>query len=116
MANYVNRVVLVVNGQEETNFKGVKLGAEEHRMQVNLMNSTGTSKKKARYSLSLDYVVPEVGERKWEEVEDATIRVEYENGAGVTYSRAAVKTVGEASIDGEGEVVKTIDFIAEDKV
>jgi len=116
MANYVNRVVVTIDGKEESNFKAVKLGAEEHRVQVNLMNSTGTSKKTPRFGFSLDYVVPETGEIDWALVEDATAKIEYENGSGVVYRRVSVKSVGETNIDGEGEVVKTIEFIAEEKV
>lgn len=115
MANYVNRVTLDIDGQEEKNFKAITPGEEDHRSQVNLMNSTGTSKKLARYSFTLDYVVPEVGARDWSEVEDATCKYEYENGEGYTYRRCSVSNVGEATIDGEGEVVQTISFIAEDK-
>ena len=116
MANYVNRVVVTIDSREESNFKGVKFGAEEHRVQVNLMNSTGTSKRTPRFGFSLDYVVPETGAVDWASVEDATAKIEFENGEGVVYRRAAVKSVGETNIDGEGEVVQTIEFIAEEKV
>lgn len=115
--SHVNRVTVSIDGEDESNFKAFRKGAVKKRGQVALMNKNGTSRFTGRYSFGLDYVVPEVGERDWEsdDLEDLTVVVAYENGASVQYRKAAVEEVGEETIDGEGEVIRPIQFIAEDK-
>ena len=111
---YVNRCTLAVNGQSIDDFKSFTDNERELRKSVNLMNKTGHCRVTERPGCKLDYVVPmDADEFNFEEVEGGTLTVEYENGTRITFSGVSTAKIGEAKIDGENEVVRTIEFIAE---
>jgi hypothetical protein len=118
MSNYVNKVTFECNGQVIDDFKTVKEGRRTITRPVNLMHKTGKTKATQRPTVSLDYVVPEdAPEFDFEAIgDDAVITLEYENGKRITYRGCSVGEIGEAVYDEEKELVKTIDFIAEDRV
>lgn len=110
-SEYVSRVLLDVNGQSVEDFKAVTEKELEINKPVNLMNKTGFIKMTARYSVSVDYVVPETAsEFSWEAVEDGTLSIEYMNGNRITYTGVYVLKMGEAKADGENEMVRTIEL------
>jgi hypothetical protein len=114
---YVNRCTLTVNGQAIEDFKSFTDNERELRKAVNLMNRTGRCRVTERPGCKLDYVVPLDGEEfNFDDVEDGTLTVEYENGTRTTFSGVSTAKIGEAKIDGENEVVRTIEFIAEKRV
>lgn len=117
MSEYVSLCTLAINGQEITDFKTFTDNEREIRKPVPLMNKTGRCRVTARPGCKLDYVVPMDGEEfDFDSVENGTLTVQYENGRRTTYSGVSTAKVGEAKLDGEKEVVRTIEFIAEKRV
>lgn len=113
MGQYVSRVDVVINGEKIVDMKNFKEMSLAPRDQVNLMNSTGFVKKTVRHKFSLDYVIPAGTRFDFAAVENATALIAYEDGGSINYSGVCVLEVGEASSDGEKEVVQAITFGAE---
>jgi hypothetical protein len=111
---FINRCTLTVNGQEITDFKSVTEKEVEHHRPVNLMHKTGHCKVTSRFAASVDYVEP-AGQPgfDWESVVDGTLTIEYEGGSRVNYGGVYVLKVGEAKIDGDNELVRTIELGAQ---
>jgi hypothetical protein len=115
MAEYVNRCYLEINGQAIDDFKAVTEKEVEMARQVNLMNKTGHAAVTPRYGVSVDYVVPEdASEFDFEEVKDGTLVIEYLNGKRKLYTGVRTLKIGESKVDGENDVVRTIEFGATD--
>ncbi|MDA8137926.1 MAG: hypothetical protein M0036_04660 [Desulfobacteraceae bacterium] len=114
MSEYVNRCVLAINGQNIEDFKTFTEIERELSRRVNLMNKTGHCSVTQRPGCMLDYVVPLDGvEFDFEGVKDATLTVEYENGLRKIFTGVRTLKIGEEKIDGDNELVKTIEFSAE---
>jgi len=115
MAQYVSRVDVALNGEKMDDMKNFKEHELDPRDQVNLMNKTGFVNKTVRHQFSLDYVIP-VGTRfDFASVQDATALISAQDGGTINYSGVRVLKIGEASYDGEKEVVQTITFGAESR-
>jgi hypothetical protein len=111
---YINRCTLSINGQEITDFKKFTDNERELARQVNLMNKTGHCGVTQRPGCKLDYVVPLDSEPfDFDAVKDGTLSVEYENGKRITFSGVRTLKVGESTIDGDNELVQTIEFGAQ---
>ena len=114
MSEYVNRCLLVVNGQEIEDFKSVTEDERELARKVNLMNKTGHCGVTERPGVKLDYVVPEdADEFDFDSVKDGTLTIEYLNGKRISYSGVRTLKIGESKIDGDNELVRTIEFGSE---
>lgn len=113
MESYITRVTLEINGEREDDFNAFTEKERVLKKAVNLMNTTGTVKVKGRHFFSLDYVVPaDKPERNFEEIEDGTVTIDYENGKRISFGEVECLSIGEAKFDGDKEVVKTIEFVA----
>jgi len=111
-SRYVVRCEVEVNGSQVTDFKGFTESAVTTAKPVNLMHSTGVAKVTKRFGFSLQYVIPMTGPVDWYDVSDSTASVVYDNGERVDFGGVEVTEVGEASTDGENEMVQTITFMA----
>jgi hypothetical protein len=113
---YVSRVKVRINGAPMEDFKSFKDNSREIRVPVNLMHKTGFVKKTIRHGFSFDYVVP-VGtpETNFEALENAQVQVELDDNKTIVYSGVYCMTVGEADLDGEKEMVRTIEFGASER-
>ena len=113
---YVNRCVLAINGQNIEDFKTFTEMERELSRQVNLMNKTGHCTVTQRPGCRMDYVVPLDGDEfDFESVKDGTLTVEYENGKRIIFTGVRTLSIGEETIDGENELVRTITFGAEQR-
>lgn len=113
MEAYISKVSLEINGELEEDFNAFTEKERVFKKTVNLMNSTGTLKVKARHNFSLEYVVPaDKPERDFESIEDGTVTIDYENGKRISFGEVQCLSIGEAKFDGDKEVVKTIEFVA----
>lgn len=115
MSDYISTVTLEVDGKEIDDFKAFTDNEQELHKPVNLMNKTGFMKTTPRPGCKVDYVVPEEGEFDWA-VKDGRLSVEFENGTRFTYTGVYTLKIGEAKVDGDNEVVRTIDLGAKKKV
>ena len=110
---YVNLVTLEVNGQSIDDFQSVTEKEIELRKEVRLVNKTGVVKVKARYGVSVDYVVPKSGpEFDFETVEDGTLTIDLENGVRKQFTGVYTLKVGDAKYGEDKEVTRTIELIA----
>lgn len=116
MSEYVNTVTLDVNGQEIEDFKSFTDNERELHKQVNLMNKTGFMKITQRPGCKVDYVVPAEKEFDWESVKDGRLSVEYEDGKRVTFIGVYTLKIGEAKVDGDNEVVRSIELGAKERM
>lgn len=113
MEAYITRVILEINGEQEEDFNAFTEKERVFKKTIHLMNTTGTTRVKERLHFSLDYVVPaDKPERKFEEIEDGTVTIDYENGKRISFGEVECLSIGEAKFDGDKEVVKTIEFVA----
>lgn len=113
MALYVTRAALEVNGQTITDFKAVSERTRTIRKQVPLMYKTGHSEVTQRFSVEVDYVVPQTAPFDFDTVSNGTLTIEYDSGTRVTYGGVYTLEAGDASIDGENELVRKIILGAE---
>lgn len=115
--NYVNRCTLTVNGQAIEDFKSVTENERELARQVKLMNKTGHCGVTARPGVKVDYVVPEDAPAfDFAQVNAGTLTIEYENGKRITYTGVRTLKIGESKIDGDNELVQTIELGAEKRL
>lgn len=116
MEEYITSITLEINGEQEDNFTAFEEDERELKRLVKLMNKTGTTKVKGPVKFNLDYVVPKNSpERNFEEIEDGTVTVDYENGKRISFGGVECLKIGKARYDGEKEVVKTIEFAATER-
>lgn len=114
MEAYITSITLEINGQRLDDFNAFTEKERVFKKPVPLMNSTGTVKVKERNAFSVDYVVPaDKPEFDFAAVEDGTVTIDYENGKRISYGGVQCLSIGDAKFDGDKEVVKTIEFIAE---
>lgn len=113
MEEYITSISLEINGEKEENFNAFTEKERVFKKPVNLMNTTGTVRVKARNLFGLDYAVPaNQPERDFEGIEDGTVTIDYENGKRISFGEVSCLSIGEAKFDGDREVVKTIEFVA----
>jgi len=117
MDKYVSTITLIVNGQEITDWKTVEEKARTPRKQVNLAKKTGVMNVTQRYGVTMDYAVPaDKPEFDFESLEDATLVIDLENGRLITYTGVATLEIGATKYDGDNEAVRTIDFVAGNRI
>jgi hypothetical protein len=113
---YVNRCTLAIDGQNIEDFKTFTENERELARQVNLMNKTGHCGVTQRPGCKLDYVVPlDAPEFDFDAVRDGVLTVEYENGKRKIFTGVRTLKIGEEKIDGDNEVVRTIEFGAQQR-
>jgi len=105
---YVSTIVLAVNGQSISDFKSVTPKAVEHHKAVNLMTKTGFIKKTPRYTVDVEYCVPETGSFDWSKVTDGTLSITESGGKQIVFTGVYILTVGDVKYDGENEATQTI--------
>lgn len=113
MALHVIRASLEVNGKLITDFKGVTEKSRTVAKPVPLMYSTGSAQLTQRFAVSVQYVVPQVNAFDFSTVQGGTLTVEYDSGDRNEYGGVYTDQIGDATIDGENELVRTIDFHCE---
>lgn len=110
---YVNQVLLEVNGQSITDFKSVSEDAIVLRKAVKLMNKTGVITMTPQYGVKVEYVVPKNATPfDFAAVSGGTLTIDYENGTRIKYTGVATLEIGEIKYDGENEATQTISFVA----
>lgn len=116
---YVGTIVLEVDGQE-IDVASVSANHETLRKVVKTMNRTGRAKGFAKttrgYSLKVTAVVPKINPPNWDDIEDAKISIESEDGAfRESYLGCGVMSVGK-QYDMENESRIDIEMFALDYV
>lgn len=110
---YVNRVLLEVNGQSIDDFMTVTEKEVELRREVKLMNKVGVVKITPKYLLDVEYVVPkDASEFDFEAVEDGTLTIDLQNGTRKQYTGVYTLKVGDTKYDPEKEATRTISLLA----
>lgn len=109
---YVVRCTFESDGSSVTDFKGVTESEVTQAKTVPLMHSTGAAQLTKRWGFSLDYVVPQTSAMDWSTVSNGTASIVYDSGDRVDFGGVEVVTIGEATIDGENELVRRISFMA----
>lgn len=113
---YVRRCRLDANGQSIEDFKSVTEKEVELYKQVNLMNKTGFASVTPRYSVEVEYVVPESNpEFDWKGVKNGTLTIELMNGKRISFTGVYTMKVGAMKIDGDSDTVRTIELGASDR-
>jgi hypothetical protein len=113
MEAYIASITLEVNGEKLDDFTTFTEKERVFKKPVNLMNTTGTLKTKARHFFSIDYVVPaNKTEYDFQSVEEGTVTIDYENGKRISFGQVNCLSIGEAKFDGDKEVTKQIEFVA----
>jgi hypothetical protein len=115
MSLYITRATLEVNGQVISDFKGVTDKSITYGKTVPLMYKTGYAQLTKRYLLEVDYVVPQVNPFAFHNVVGATLTIEFDGGQRDTFGGVSVLSIGDRKVDGENEVVRTIELMAETK-
>lgn len=117
MDKYLSTITLIINGEEEDNWKSVEEDTRTVRKTVNLAKKTGVMGVTRRYGFKMDYAIPaDEPERDFEGLEEGTVVLDYENGRRVTYTGVTVTEVGGTKFDGENEAVRTITFVADNRI
>ena len=109
---FINQILLEVNGKSITDFKTVTEGERELYAPVKLMNGTGHSKKQERPTVKVDYAIPsDTPEFDFTTVKGGTLTIDRQNGTRIKYTGVYTTKIGEAKYDAEAEcVIKAIDF------
>lgn len=108
MSLMVVRCSLEVNGVVVNDFKGFTEKARVIRKQVNLMYATKHAELTQRFSVDVDYVVPQVSPFDFDSVKGGTLTVEFDSGDRIDFGGVYTLDVGDAAVDGENELVKKI--------
>ena len=101
-----------------TDFKAFIDKTRTPRKAVPLMHKTGFAEVTQRFQFEVDYIVPKDGVAvSFEQVSDATFTVTFEHSTinQIVYGGVYCLEVGDASVDGENEVVRKITFGAESR-
>jgi hypothetical protein len=110
---FIIRAHMELNGQDMADFDSVSESEVVINKTVPLMYGTGTAQKTKRWEISVDYKTPAVGEIDWfNNIANATVVLDYENGERHEYGGVQVISVGEAKTDGETEQKRTIKLFA----
>lgn len=113
---YINQVLLEINGQNIADFKYVEEKEFELHKPVNLMNTTGHITAQPRYGVNLEYVIPkDATPFDFAAVKGGTITIDWQNGTRVKYTGVYCLKIGAAKYDGEKEVTQTIEFSAKSR-
>lgn len=118
MEEYISSAVLDINGVRIDDFKKVSIREREIRKEIRLMRKTGFVRLiNPSHGITVDYVIPKNRpEFDFEEVEDATLTLTYDNGATKTYTGVCTLKIGEETEDGENEAVKSIELAASGRI
>lgn len=113
----VSIVHIEIDGIEEENIKKVYEGARTRRKAVHMMHRTGAIRQRLRPTVGFDLVVSEgVPERNYEGMEHVPVVLVYEDGTRIRYMNCSHEKTGESTFDEENELVKRIDFIADERI
>jgi hypothetical protein len=115
MGVYISRAALEINGQEITDFKSVTDKTITYNKPVHLMYKTGSTVLTQRFLFDVDYVVPQSDPYDFSQVKGGTFTIEYDNGDRTDFGGVSIISVGDGKVDGENELVKVIEFMAETK-
>lgn len=115
MSEYIVKMSLVVNGEEETNFSEFTENEVVHGKVVQLMNKSGFGEITERYGFMLKYVVPTVGARDWGKVKNAVVTVQFDDGITIIFRGSYALSTGSGTANGADEITKDITFFATDR-
>lgn len=113
----VSIVRIEIDGVEEENVKKVYEGKRVKRKPVNLMHRTGKIRTRLRPTVGFDRAIVE-GEPApaYEDMEDVTIVIVYEDDTRIQYLECSCSEVGETTYDEENEAIVRYDWIANERV
>jgi hypothetical protein len=113
---YVVRAEVNMNGSAITDFKAFEETTRVVSKAVPLMHSTGNAQLTRRFAFTLDYVVPSVNEIDWETYVGTggtgTASLVYDSGTQIDFGQVSLIEVGAATVDGENELVRKLQFMA----
>ena len=111
---YVKRCSVMINNSSVEHMKSFKMLEEVYRTEVQLMNGVGSADGIPTFKFSIDYVIPKSNEKTdWDRIEDAMVIIQrIPTGKRFTYSGVDCLSVGEETMDGQQEAVRTITFLA----
>ena len=112
MSLRVIRCSLEINGQLITDFSGVTEKSRALSKVCNLMYETSSAKLTQRYAVSVVYVVPQINPFDFATVQGGTLTIEYDSGERNEYGGVSTISIGDATINGETELTRTIEFHA----
>lgn len=119
MEEYISSAVLDINGTQIDDFKKISIREREIRKEIRLMRKTGFVRLiNPSHGITVDYVIPKNRpEYDFEEVEDATLTLTYDNGATETFTGVCTLKVGEVSFDDSEEAsVRPIELAASGRI
>jgi hypothetical protein len=111
MPKYVSRCKVEFDGVE-LSVKNFKEQAREFRKVVSVQYGSGVTDVTPQFLFSVDVPVATTGERAWEAFVDGTVTAALDGGQRITFEQVSTLSVGELTIDGENESVRTIEFHA----
>jgi hypothetical protein len=116
MSQFITRCQLDVNGLEITDFKAFEEKTRTLRKPVNLMYKTGSAELTQRFSGSLDYVVPrDKTPFAFDGISGGTLTITFDSGTETRFGGVSVTQVTDTSINGESELERKVEFIAESR-
>ena len=115
MPLYITRAAVEVDGHVITDFKAFVEKAIIPNKRVNLMYKSGSAALTQRYEFDLDYVEPQINPYDWFGTagKKITVTVDYDGGERVDFGSCAIVNIGDATVDGENEKIRKIEFMAE---
>jgi hypothetical protein len=116
MASPIAVVTVEINGQDFDNFKEYSENARTVGVPVKYMDKRGTVKTTPLYGFSLDVVLDKNENYDFlEEIENATVTIDYKNGDKTIFLRCQTTEIGEGRATGEEEITYTVEFNAGDR-
>ena len=110
------KVTLEIDGAEFTNLQSYTENERVKSKQVKYMNKLGSAGVTSNIGFSVDAVLDTVVDLSFlENIENATIVVEYEGGRRVIFLNCRTESIGEQTANGEDEIVYPVVFNAEDR-
>jgi hypothetical protein len=114
---FVSRVDVLRNNKKVGNLKNFQDLGATWRAQIDLMDGFGTIDQNKKYGFSIDVVVPKdiPGIKQFEDAVDEDWQILLKGGAGrLLYTGVDSLSASSMRADGQGEMVRTITFAAED--
>jgi len=107
---YTNRCTLEINGAALSDLISFTETSRVRAKTVNLMHKTGFARMTERYLFSIEVKKPYTGEMDLDNLSNATVTVQYDNGQRILFRGVESLETGDGAIDGETELTYTKQF------
>ena len=111
----VSRATLFAGASTIANIKNIKTNQVDYAAEVQLLNDFDTVDLPQKYGFSFDAVqIQGISEQNWSDVWDGTTtgRIAKKGGGTIIFTECKLISIGEETIDGQNEMVKTITVFA----